>query len=80
MFKEKTLKYGTTTWNGIKLALIEQPFLDTDMFGDLFFYADAVDVDGNLWYVKWQAIRDVNGNYVYNLDCPHYAILTEEWY
>lgn len=80
MFDACTEKHRTVKWNGITLALLEEPYLETGSFGGLCFYAEAVDVNGNVWYVKWEAILDVDGCPVCNLDSPVYAEMTDEWF
>ncbi len=71
MFADSAKKYGTVEWEGIKLALTQDPYPDgtTD---DWYFCADAMDKDGNLWYVIWYPRPDAE-------EYDDYCDQVEDW-
>jgi hypothetical protein len=85
MFDECKELYGSVVWDSVELALTQDPYPDTDSFGDSCFYADAMDADGNLWWVMWYAIPDVDTcldycDQVEDWDKPYFAEMVDEGY
>jgi hypothetical protein len=84
MFDEYAKKFGTVVWEGVELALTQDPYpYGTD--DDWYFYAEAMDKDGNLWEVCWDRIPDVDTNADYadqveDWDKPSYAEMLDSGY
>jgi hypothetical protein len=41
-------------YEGKKIYLVQDSYFDNDNWGDACAFADAIDVDGNLYRVKWE--------------------------
>ena len=85
LFDESKKLYGSVLWDGVELALTQDPYPDNDPFGDPCFYADAMDVHGNLWWVKWYPKDDADENDDYasqveDWDKPDFAEIADEDY
>ena len=78
MFLENALKNGIVEWNGVKLALLHEPFRDFDVLNEWCFRSEAMDIHGNIWWIRW----DCNVTYRKPDDWekPSYAELTDEYY
>jgi hypothetical protein len=83
MFDEYANKFGPVVWDGVELALTQDPYPDGP-FDDACFRASAMDRAGNLWEVRWDILPDVDPNADYadqcDWDCPAYAEMTDEGY
>ena len=85
LFDESKKLYGSVVWDGVELALTQDPYPDTDCLGDECFYADAMDVHGNLWWVMWYPRPDADeyddySNQVEDWDRPDFAEMVDEGY
>lgn len=72
LFDESKKLYGSVFWDDVELALTQDPYPDTDYLDDECFCADAMDKDGNLWYVLWYPKDDADKN-------DDYASQVEDW-
>lgn len=84
MFDEYAKKFGAIAYNGIELALTQDPYPDGP-FMDWYFTASAMDLDGNRWDVFWYSTPDVDecedyASQVDDWDCPTYAEMVDEGY
>lgn len=84
MFDDSVKNYGSIVWRGIELALTEEPY-PIGLVGDWYFYAHAMDLEGNLWEVCWDIISDVDSNADYfeqvdDWDKPFYAEMIDKGY
>jgi hypothetical protein len=84
MFDEFAEKHGTVVWDGVELAITQSPYPDGTE-DDWGFYADAMDKAGNLWWIRWDPIPDVDTcldycDQVEDWDSPAYAEMVEEGY
>ena len=61
-FERYSKEYGVYDWKGVELALIQEPFLGEDVFGDACYYAAAIDSQGNEWGVKWEVLPEIDIN------------------
>ena len=59
MFDEYAEKFGTVVWDGVELAITQDPYPDGPV-GDGYFCALAMDRDGNRWFVTWDILPDVD--------------------
>ena len=84
MFDDSAKEFGTVSWNGVKLALTEEPY-PIGLIDDWYFYAHAMDEEGNLWEVCWDIIPGVDSNVDYfdqveDWDKPFYAEMIDKGY
>jgi hypothetical protein len=83
MFDEYAKKFGTVVWDGVELAITQDPYPDGPV-ADGCFRAVAMDRAGNCWQVRWDILPDVDPNADYadqcDWDCPAYAEMTDEGY
>jgi hypothetical protein len=84
MFNECAKKFGTVVWEGVELALTQDPYpFGTD--DDWYFTATAMDKQGNLWDVSWYPRPDANkyddyADQVEDWDKPYFAGMICEGY
>lgn len=79
MFRENALKHGTVTWIGIKLALLYEPFRDFDILNNWCYRAEAMDIDGNIWWIGWVTNSEYDKEFT-EWEKPSYVELTYERY
>lgn len=60
MFDAFAEKYGTVVWDGVELAITQDPYPDMTDDGDACFFASAMDRAGNLWHIRWDILPDVD--------------------
>ena len=78
MFLENASKHGTTTWNGVELALLHEPFRDFDILNNWCYRCEAMDIDGNVYWVRWDTNEDYENPVEW--EKPSYVELTYECY
>jgi hypothetical protein len=83
MFEEYAKKFGLVVWDGVELAITQDPYPDGP-FEDACFRAAAMDRAGNRWQVRWDILPGVDSNTDYSEQCdwdsPSYAEMTDEDY
>jgi hypothetical protein len=66
-----TAEHITYEWNGITLALTQDPYVSHDRFFNECFHASAVDEDDNEYLIEWDIIEPDYaeiGDYTYACD------------
>ncbi len=53
-FKRLLEEHGEYKFNGIILALTQQPYVDRDEYGDTVYRANAIDEDENECLIIWE--------------------------
>lgn len=72
LFEKSAKRYGTIEWDGVELAITQDPYPDGPVGGDWCFRASAMDRAGNLWHITWDPIPDVD-------ECLDYGSQVEDW-
>lgn len=85
LFEENAKKYRTTFYDGVEIALVENPYPEGSIY-DWYFKALGMDKDGNLWDICWDVISDADLNTDYDEEIvkwekPTYAkLIVEEFF
>ena len=62
VFERYSKEYGIYNWQGVELALIQDPYLAGDAFGDPYYTATAIDRKGNGWGISWDILPGIDIN------------------
>lgn len=59
-FERYSEEYGVYVWKGVELALLRDPFLSEDVYGNPCYYAPAIDREGNEWGIRWDILPEID--------------------